>query len=164
MEMFPESETKFFMTHTNAQLSFNLNAQGYAESVVLHTNGQEHLAKRVDESVVAAYEATLQKYIADNRPTPEREVMLRRTLASYYAGVPNYEDLAPLQIELHKRVWQTVRRNARRLGKPTKLEFLRVKDNGWDVYKAFFENGELMCEIGPLTPDHKIESLWMESP
>ncbi len=39
------------------------------------------------------------------------------------------------------------------------LRFLHLKRNGWDVYHADFENGELIYEVGPLTSDHKLEFL-----
>jgi hypothetical protein len=163
VEVYPESETKFFaLTHTPAQISFNLNAQGYAESLVFHVNGLENLAKRVDESAVTAFEDALQKYVADNKPSPEREVLLRRVIAANYAGAPNLEDMAPWLVEITRRVWPTIHQTAARLGKLSSLKFLHVKGNGWDVYNATFENGELTYEVGPLTPDNKLTGIWSE--
>ncbi len=169
VEIYPESETKFFtLTHSPAQLTFNMNAQGYAESIVLHQHGREHLAKRVADSIVIAFEETLQKYIAGNKPSPQREVLLRRVIAANYSGAPNLEDMAPWLVELTKRTWPTTHQTALRLGKLTSLEFLHVKssgwDRGWDAYNAVFENGKLIYEVGPLTPDHKLTGIWSEFP
>jgi len=164
VEFYPESETKFFAIMPTAQLSFNLNAHGFAESLILHQNGCEHLAKRVDESVVAAFEESLQKYVADNKPSPEREVLLRRSIAAFHAGAPNYEDMAPGTIESTRRTWQTTRPAFLRFGKLVDLKFLRVDAQGWDVYEALFENGKLIWKVGPLTPDHKLAGTWFEFP
>jgi hypothetical protein len=165
VEVYPESETKFFaLTHTPAQITFNINTQGYTESLVLHQHGCEHLAKRVDESVQTAFEEALQKYVADNKPTPEREVLLRRSIAAFHAGAPNYEDMAPGTIESTKRTWPTTRRAFLRLGKLTELKFLCVNTEGWDVYEAVFENGKLIWKVGPLTLDHKLVGTWFEFP
>ena len=166
VEVFPESETKFFaLTHTPTQISFNLGVQGSAESAVFHTNGLEYIAKRVDESIVTAFEDALQKYIADNKPTPEREVLLRRVLAASYADTPNLEDMmAPWVVEGTKRTWPTIRQTFLRLGKLIELKFLHVQSSGFDVHKVVFENGELIWEVGPLTRDHKMTHTWYDSP
>lgn len=155
IEIYPASETTFFMTRSRAQFRFKLNAQGYAESLSLGDDGREIVAKRVDESVVKAFEEALQKYIANNKPTPEREVLLRRHIAAFYAGAPNFEILAPVQIETCRRLWPVVHGTARRLGKLMELNFLHVNSAGervgWDVYDAVFENGKLIHQVGPLT-------------
>ena len=46
--VFPMSQTKFFLKENDAQLSFNVNADGDVESATLHVFGQEHLAKRIE--------------------------------------------------------------------------------------------------------------------
>jgi hypothetical protein len=53
---------------------------------VLHQNGHESLAKRVDESVAEAFEDALQEYVANGEPTPEREVLLQRLIAATQTG------------------------------------------------------------------------------
>ena len=165
-EVFPESETKFFaLTHTPQQISFNLNPQGQVESLVFHVSGREYLAKRVDEAVVTAFEDALQKYIADNKPSPEREVVLRRVIAASYTDTPDLEDMmAPWVVESTRRTWPTIRQTFLRLGKLKELKFLHVQSNGFDVYNAIFENGELIWEVGPLTRDHKLTHTWYDSP
>ena len=166
VEIFPESETKFFaLTHTPQQISFNLDAQGCSESLMFHVNGLEHVANRVDESIVTAFEGALQKYIADNKPSPEREVLLRRVIAATYVDAPNLEDImAPWVVESTKRTWPTIRQTFLRLGELTELKFLHVQSSGFDVYKVVFENGELIWEVGPLTRDQKLTHNWYDSP
>ena len=167
VEIIAESETKFFaMTHTPMQFSFNINAEGYVESLVHHVNGLEYIATRVDESAVTAFEEALQKYVADNKPSPEREVLLRRVIAASYAGPPPIEHMAPWVVESTKRAWPANQQTFLRLGQLTELKFLHVKSIGVgiDVYKAVFENGELIWEVGPLTRDHKLTHIWYDFP
>ena len=42
LQMFPESERKFFLKVVDAQLTFDTDAQGKATQVTLHQNGQRH--------------------------------------------------------------------------------------------------------------------------
>ena len=48
-DLFPQSETKFYLTVIQAQVEFNLNADGVAESLTLFQGGQEMNAPRVEE-------------------------------------------------------------------------------------------------------------------
>jgi CubicO group peptidase (beta-lactamase class C family) len=47
IEIFPESETKFFTKVMDAQITFETDDQGRATGLVLHQNGADHEAKRV---------------------------------------------------------------------------------------------------------------------
>ena len=50
-ELFPESETNFFYKVVDAQLSFNLDDSRKVQSLVLHQNGMDQIAKKIsDES------------------------------------------------------------------------------------------------------------------
>jgi hypothetical protein len=156
---YPESATKFFAKHCHAQLSFKLDARGYAEGVVLHHLGREHLAVRVDEPVIKAFEDSLQRYIAESRPAPDREVLLRRLIAANETGNPNYEDMGSALAEATRQQWAKIHRVTRRFGKLVTLRFLYVNTGGWDVYNAAFERGAAIYEVGPLTPDHKLSGV-----
>ncbi len=48
-DLFPQSETKFYLKVIQAQVEFNLNADGVAESLTLFQGGQEMNAPRVEE-------------------------------------------------------------------------------------------------------------------
>jgi len=53
IELFPESETNFFLKITDAQISFNKDENGKVTSLILHQMGQDMTAKRVglDEAI-----------------------------------------------------------------------------------------------------------------
>jgi hypothetical protein len=47
LEIFPESETEFFLKAVDAQLTFQKNANGEVTAVVLHQAGIDQTAKKV---------------------------------------------------------------------------------------------------------------------
>jgi hypothetical protein len=47
IEIFPESQTKFFTKVMEASITFVVDDQGRATSIILHQNGADHEAKRV---------------------------------------------------------------------------------------------------------------------
>jgi serine-type D-Ala-D-Ala carboxypeptidase/endopeptidase len=53
-QLFPEGERKFFLKVVDAQISFDTDAQGKVTQLVLHWNGKDMPAKRLDEGEAAA--------------------------------------------------------------------------------------------------------------
>jgi CubicO group peptidase (beta-lactamase class C family) len=49
LNLFPESETKFFCDVVDAQISFQTDAQGKTKSLTLHQNGVNQVAKKVSD-------------------------------------------------------------------------------------------------------------------
>ena len=47
-ELFPESETKFFLKIIDAQISFDKNEKGEVTEMILHQNGKDHPAKKIE--------------------------------------------------------------------------------------------------------------------
>ena len=47
-EVFPESETKFFLKVVDAQVTFVTGAEGRAEALILHQGGIDQRGERVD--------------------------------------------------------------------------------------------------------------------
>jgi CubicO group peptidase (beta-lactamase class C family) len=60
-QLFPEGERKFFLKVVDAQLTFNTDAQGKATEAILHQNGRDATAKRIDEAQAAAMAAAVAK-------------------------------------------------------------------------------------------------------
>ncbi len=69
-EIFPESETNFFYKRVNAQITFNMDASGKVQSLVLHQNGLDQTAKK----------------ISDEPPKERQAVKLDPKLYDAYAG------------------------------------------------------------------------------
>ena len=47
-EIFPETEKDYFMKDVDAQISFATDSQGRATELILHQNGQDRHAKRIE--------------------------------------------------------------------------------------------------------------------
>lgn len=48
LEVFPEGEKDYFLKVVDAQLTFETNGQGRATAVVLHQNGRDQRALRIE--------------------------------------------------------------------------------------------------------------------
>jgi hypothetical protein len=48
IEIFPESETEFFVKVINAQITFIKNDKGIVTELILHQNGKDHPAKKIE--------------------------------------------------------------------------------------------------------------------
>lgn len=161
VEVFPESDTKFFAKIVPAQVSFDLDASGNVSGLVLHQNGREQPFKRVDASLVKQTEAEIQRRIAENLPDMNRQALLRREIDAEQKGTPDFEIMSPSLKAAAERQWPAIQDTNRRLGKFLSLEFLHVDERGWDVYEAKYQQGHLVWSVGPLTADHKLMGLFM---
>ena len=159
LEIFPESDTKFFAKAIPVQLSFELDARGNVTGLVLHQNGREQPFKRVDASVAKEAESAIQQRIDENSPDLERQALLRREIESVQKGTPDLEIMSPSLKAAADRQWPAIQETSRRLGAFQSLEFLHVDRRGWDVYEAKYEHGHLIWSVGPLTADHKMMGL-----
>src|SRR5258708_13140542 len=50
LQLFPESERKFFLKVVDAQVTFATDPQGTTTQAILHQGGKDRAAKRLDES------------------------------------------------------------------------------------------------------------------
>jgi hypothetical protein len=163
VQWFPESPIKFFAKVVHAQISFTTDPQGNVTELVLHQNGREQRALRVDGTVAKAFEAALQKRIAKSAPDPEREALVRRDIAAQQKGAPDLEIMSPGLIAAVKQQWPQIQQWNRQVGKFENLVFLHVSRQGWDIYDATYEHGHMIVSVGPLTPDHKLQGIFYQS-
>jgi hypothetical protein len=163
VEWFPESPSKFFAKVVHAQISFITDPQGNVTELVLHQNGGEQHALRVDGTVAKAFEMAMQKHIAEGKPDPEREALVRRDIAAQQKGEPDLEIMSPKLIAAAKQQWPQIQQWNRQVGKFEDLVFLHVSRQGWDIYDATYEHGHMIVSVGPLTPDHKLQGIFYQS-
>lgn len=158
VEVYPESETKFFATVVAAQISFVIDARKQVTALVLHQNGYERPAKRIDESVVKQVEAALNRRIENNAPSPGTEASLRRYIDALEKGQPNYGEMSPMLAAAVRQQLPTIRQIIQKVGAFQSLTFKGVGRDGLDVYDATFTHGQLEWRIAPLSADGKAES------
>ena len=159
--IFPESETKFFVKVVDAQLEFSgSDAQGRATQLILHQNGRDMPAKRLDAAVfkrLADAEAEFQKRFADQTPVPGSEAAVRRIIEELRLGQPNYDLMSPGLAAAIRQHLPRLESDIKQLGSVQAISFKGVGPGGADIYQIKFENGSWEGRIW-LGPDGKIES------
>jgi CubicO group peptidase (beta-lactamase class C family) len=96
--LFAKSETTFFPKVVEAEIEFPGDTKGPASQLILHQNGRDMTAKRLDDAdakrVVDAAIA-FEKRFKDQTPDPGSEAALRRMIGELQVGQPNYDLLSP---------------------------------------------------------------------
>jgi hypothetical protein len=122
---------------------------------VLHQGGGNFTMPRTDESTMAQMKAEVAARIASNAPAPGSEAATRKMVAAIQAGNPNYEDMAPGLADAVRAQQPKMKQGMEFLGPVQSVEFVRVGDGGWDVFRVKYKNGSLLWRIG-LASDGKV--------
>lgn len=143
-EIHAESETAFFYKVVDAQIDFASDGG----SLVLRQNGGSFTMPRIDEGTKAQLKAELDARVASNTPTPGSEAAVRKMANALSAGNPNYEDMEPALADATRSQMGHLKPAMESLGAIQSVEFQRVGDGGWDVYRVKYANGALLWRIG----------------
>lgn len=154
VEIFPQGENDFFAKVVDAQITFNEKG-GPATGLVLHQNGKDHPAMRLEESVAKQKAAELAERIKNQTPAPGTEGELRRHIAEMQAGTPDYTRMSPEFADAVRASVATVHPLLKSLGAVQSVQFKSVGPAGADVYEVKFEHRTAQWRI-KLTPDGKI--------
>jgi hypothetical protein len=162
VQFYPESSTKFFAKVVHAQISFIIDPQGRAPTLVLHQNGFDQSTKRIDKAEADRAAEQLAKRIKDGTAQSGSEAALRHTIESLQAAQPNYDEMMPASVEATRQQLPTLRRSLEQLGQLQSISFRGVGNGGWDVYEVRFANGLSIWRI-VLAPDGKIGGLLFQA-
>ena len=154
-QLFPEGERRFFLKVVDAQLTFNTDAQGKAMEAILHQNGRDQTAKRIDEAEAAALLATVAKRFKDQKAAPGSEAALRRDIDELQRGEPKYELMSPGLADVTRRQLPQLKATLIQLGAVQSVAFKGVGPGGADIYEVKFEHGSTEWRI-TLESDGKI--------
>jgi beta-lactamase regulating signal transducer with metallopeptidase domain len=158
VEVYPESETKFFAQPMAIQVSFVADRQGGVTGLVLHQDGLERYAARIDAATADRLAAALAQRIANDRPSAGTEASLRRYILSLEMGRPSYDEMTPSLADDTRHQLPTIEEFVEKAGALKSISFLSVDDGGFDVYRVTFQNSCSVWEIAPLTADGKVSS------
>jgi beta-lactamase regulating signal transducer with metallopeptidase domain len=161
-EVYPESAQKFFLKGLNlpAQFSFTSDASGRVTELVLHQSGEEQHAPRVADAEGKAAEAALAKRIADNQPSPGTAQALRRQIDGLMSGHPDYDTMVPNLAAGTRQMLAGLHAKVAAWGPVMSIKFTGVGKDGLDNYDVTCRNKRSTWEIGPLTPDRKISTIF----
>jgi len=164
VEVFPESQTKFFSSEVRAQISFDSDARGKVTDLVLHQGGLEQRAPRISQDAAKAVEAALMARIKANKPTPGIEAAIRHQIGAIAkTGVYDYAAMTPELAAVARSQETMAGQMFSRLGAFQSIAFKNVGPGGGDIYDVTFEHGHLTWSMGQLSADGKIRGM-MERP
>ena len=116
-EVFPESETRFFLRVVEAQITFERNDRGTVDHLILHQNGLDQRAIRLSEGVdsvdygpaetISLPESTLQRYVGRYELQPGFIITVTRDERQFSAqatGQPRVKIFASSETEFFYRV------------------------------------------------------------
>jgi DNA-binding transcriptional MerR regulator len=162
-QLFAEGTDAYFQPEVHAQITFDRDAAGIVASLTLHQNGFEQKVRRATEKESDEAFAKLKARMEGGQPHPESRRLVKAMLDSQLQGKPCLDlmipELAAIVIEQN----EGVTREFVALGQCTGLTFLTVTPEGWDAYRATFENGELDVSMH-IDASGKISGQWLEPP
>lgn len=164
VEIFPESDSKFFATVVPAQISFDVDAHGRATGLVLHQNGGESPGPRIDEAKARSLAEVIEQRIASNTPSPGTADFLKRFLDSEEAGSPDLSGLTPGLAANVRAEKDSFAATLKAWGALGSIQFSGVMPQGFDRYIVTFANAQVPVVIGPLDPGGKVSSLQFTQP
>jgi DNA-binding transcriptional MerR regulator len=142
LEIFPEDVDQFFYRAVQAQITFVREHGREVTSLVLHQHGFEHDAPRIEKGRGIALERALTDRIVQNQPIENGEALLRLVIEDLL-GEPDYKLMTPELAYIAQEQSETAGPFLRGMGSLRDLTFKKVTDQGWDLYKAAFDNGHL---------------------
>lgn len=162
VEMFPESDSKFFLKGYNppAQFSFTTDAAGRATELVLHQSGEEQHAARIADDEGKRAEAALAQRIASNTASPGTANAVRRQVEGLFSGKPDYTIMSPTLAAGTRQMLPQLHAIVAKWGPVKSVTFTGVDRDGTDVYDVVCQNGRSKWQIAPLTPDGKISTIF----
>ena len=160
-QVYPESPQKFFYKDFPSQISFVADPPGRVTGLILHREGLERPAMRIDQAQAQSIEASFGRRIKENTALPGTEDALRHQIEAFVQGKPDFDEMTEGLAAITRPQVPRISRTLSLLGPLQSLSFRGVGIQGWDLYEAKFENGIVICRI-LLAPDAKISGLRFE--
>jgi len=141
LEIFAQSETEFFYKVVKAQISFQTDAQDHTTALVLHQNGEDHRAARIDDATAQQISAALDARIQSQTATPGSERALRHLIDGIVTGNPPFAEMSPQLADATRQQLSRLQAAMAQLGAVQSVEFRGVGSQGWDIYDVRQEHG-----------------------
>lgn len=142
VEEFSESDTKFFAKVVPAQLSFVTDASGRVTELILHQNGREQRAPRIDAAEADAKRVAREERFRSQVQDPRAEAVLRREIEALIANEPPDAKVMRPDMWAHiNEVRPQGHATVAALGRLRSIDFAGVSQTGFDVYSVWYEDG-----------------------
>jgi DNA-binding transcriptional MerR regulator len=159
IEIFPETETQFFMKLLPVQITFGRIDNGVAQNLTHHQDGFEQKAIRVDPERIKIEEEALKLRVSQKIAVPESEKILLRVITEHSHGEPDFDGMTPSLAVLAREQREFIKGEMDRAGSLKRLKFRGVSQEGIDVYDAKFENANMEWGLA-LAPTGKLSLLY----
>jgi bla regulator protein BlaR1 len=146
-EIFAQSESEFFYKIVKAQISFERDAQGRTTRLVLHQNGANLAAPRIDAASAQKISAATATKIHSQTATPGSEAALRRLIEGISTGKPNFAEMSQALADATRQQLPQLSALMTHLGTVQSVEFRGVGNQGWDMYDVRQEHGSSQWRI-----------------
>ncbi len=140
-EIFAQSESEFFYKIVKARISFETDSQGRTTGLVLHQNGRNMNAPRIDATVAQQIAADTAAKVQSQTATPGSEAALRRLIEGIMTGKPNFAKMSPELAKATREQLPQLEAGMKQLGAVQSVEFRGVGNQGWDAYDVRQEHG-----------------------
>jgi D-alanyl-D-alanine-carboxypeptidase/D-alanyl-D-alanine-endopeptidase len=153
--VYPSGDREFFYKVVHAQITFEADGQGRIVGLVLHQNGRDQSAKRIDEAEARALEDAVASRFKDQTAMPGSEAATRRFLEQLQRHHVDYDQLTPEFAVINRQNESLAEASIASYGALQSLTFKGVGPGGADIYELKFENGAIDWRI-VLAPDGKV--------
>jgi len=140
MELEQTGAADFAIPKFDLGLYFEQIEDGAAKRLVIWQRGTALRLGRTDAETAKVIKQTIADRIKARIPAPGSQEALRQMLDTARAGNPSYERMSPEFAQVARRqlpAWQIV---GQYFGAVVSIEFVRVSNQGWDIYKVQHEN------------------------
>jgi D-alanyl-D-alanine-carboxypeptidase/D-alanyl-D-alanine-endopeptidase len=153
--IYAKSEREFFYKIVDAQISFQVDAQGRATALVLHQGGRDQTANRISAAEATQLEDVLAKRIKDQTAAPGSEAATRKLVEQMQRKQVDYEQFTPDFAALARQYASMTDGLIAGLGVVQSLTFKGVGPGGADIYEIKFDGGVIDWRI-VMAPDGKV--------
>jgi DNA-binding transcriptional MerR regulator len=140
VELEQTGEADFAISKSDLVLRFEQAENGTAKRLVVWHLGTARRLERIDRETAEGIRQTIADRIKEQIPAPGSQEALRQMLDAGRAGKPDYETMSPDFAPVARgqlRYWQLV---GQYFGAIVSIAFLRVSNQGWDIYQVQHEN------------------------
>ncbi len=143
LQIYPEGERRFFLKLVDAQISFDTDGTGDITQLILHQNGRDQPAKRLDEAGMkraADAAAAIAKRYKDQTPIPGSDAALRRVLEELGAAEPKYDLMSTAFGDAMRRQLTQIQTTIAANGAIQSVQFKGVGPAGAEIYDVRFDH------------------------
>ncbi|HEY9134046.1 MAG TPA: M56 family metallopeptidase [Dyella sp.] len=138
LNLFPRSDSEFFVQGINATVDFFKDADGYTKALVGNVDGRRAVtADRVTKAIADRIDGALAKRVADQKPFPGSEKALQLLLSDPDENTGMSADLVRVRAE--QKPFRE--KYLEKLGPVLSYKFAGVNDVGWDRYVVAHRDG-----------------------